>query len=69
MEYKYKISVVIPVYNVEDYIGETIDSVVKQSISFKENIQIILINDGSTDNSEKECLNIKINILTISYII
>ena len=59
MEYKYKISVVIPVYNVEEYIGETIDSVVKQSIGFKDNIQIILINDGSTDNSEKECLKYK----------
>ena len=40
MEYKYKISVIIPVYNVEGYIAETIDSVVKQSIGFKKNVQI-----------------------------
>ena len=56
MEYKYKISVVIPVYNVEKYLSATIDNVIKQTIGFKKNIQIILINDGSTDNSEKICL-------------
>ena len=59
MGYKYKISVVIPVYNVEEYIGETIDSVIKQTIGFKKNIQIILINDGSKDNSENVCLKYK----------
>lgn len=59
MDYKYKISVVIPVYNVEKYISETIDSVIKQTLGFKNNIQIVLINDGSTDNSEKVCLKYK----------
>ena len=42
------ISVVIPVYNVEDYLEECLDSVVNQT--FK-NIEIICVNDGSTDNS------------------
>ena len=39
---KYKFSVVIPVYNVENYLEETILSVVDQTIGFKENIQMIL---------------------------
>lgn len=52
---KYKISVVIPVYNVELYLRETIESVIKQDIGFKENVQIILVNDGSTDDSEIIC--------------
>ena len=54
--YRYKFSVVIPVYNVEDYVEETILSVINQTIGFKKNIQIILVNDGSTDNSEEICL-------------
>ena len=56
---KYKVSVIIPIYNVEKYIGETIDSVTKQTIGFKKNIQLILINDGSPDDSEKICLEYK----------
>ena len=56
---KYKFSVIIPIYNVEDYIEETILSVINQSIGFKENIQLILVNDGSPDDSEKICLKYK----------
>ncbi len=52
---QFKISVVIPVYNVELYVAETIESVIKQDIGFEENIQIILVNDGSTDDSERIC--------------
>lgn len=55
---KYKVSVVIPVYNVEKYLDETIQSVVNQSIGFN-NIQLILVNDGSLDNSEQICLKYK----------
>ncbi len=54
-DYKFKFSVVIPVYNVENYLKETVDSVIAQTIGFKENIQIIFVNDGSPDNSEKIC--------------
>jgi CDP-glycerol glycerophosphotransferase (TagB/SpsB family)/glycosyltransferase involved in cell wall biosynthesis len=57
--YKYKFSVVIPVYNVEEYLEETIVSVINQTIGFEENIQMILINDGSPDNSETICLKYK----------
>ena len=42
------VSVVIPVYNVEKYIGETIKTVLEQSYS---NLEVILVEDGSTDNS------------------
>lgn len=58
-EYKYKFSVIIPVYNVEEYVEETIISIIEQTIGFKENIQMILINDGSPDNSEEICLKYK----------
>ena len=54
-EYKFKFSIVIPVYNVENYLKETVDSVINQTIGFKDNIQIILVNDGSPDNSEAIC--------------
>ena len=46
------ISVIIPVYNVHDYLEKCIDSVVAQSYW---DIEILLINDGSTDGSEAIC--------------
>lgn len=53
---QYKFSVVIPVYNAKGFLAETVDSVLNQDIGFNENIQIILVNDGSTDGSEELCL-------------
>lgn len=53
---KFKFSVVVPIYNVEEYLEETILSVINQTIGFEENIQMILVNDGSPDNSEEICL-------------
>lgn len=53
--YKYKISVVMPIYNVEKYLEESILSVINQTIGF-DNIQLILVNDGSPDNCEEICL-------------
>lgn len=46
------ISVVIPVYNVEDYLPQCLDSVISQSYT---NLEIILIDDGSRDSSGKIC--------------
>ena len=46
------ISVIIPIYNTEKYLEECIKSVVNQSY---ENLDIILVNDGSTDNSKEIC--------------
>lgn len=48
------ISVIIPVYNVENYIRKCLDSIVGQTIA-KDNLQVILINDGSTDGSAEIC--------------
>lgn len=48
----YKVSIIVPVYNVEKYIRRCLDSLVKQSYR---NLEIILIDDGSTDNSGKIC--------------
>ena len=55
-KYKFKFSVIIPIYNVEEYLEETVESVINQTIGFKDNIQLILVNDGSKDNSEVICL-------------
>lgn len=57
--YKYKFSVIIPIYNVENYLRDAIDSVINQSIGFSDNIQLILVNDGSKDNSENICMEYK----------
>lgn len=46
------ISVVVPVYNVEKYLKESLDSIVNQTYH---NLQIILVDDGSTDNSGAIC--------------
>lgn len=46
------ISVVVPVYNAEKFLHKSIESVINQSY---ENIELILINDGSTDSSEMIC--------------
>lgn len=49
---KPKVSVVIPIYNSELYLKDTIESVLNQTLK---DIEIILVNDGSTDNSSKIC--------------
>lgn len=52
LEANNKISVVIPVYNAERYLSETINSVLSQTYS---NLELILVNDGSTDSSLDIC--------------
>lgn len=47
-----KISIIVPVYNVEQYLKKCIDSILIQT--FK-NIEVILVNDGSTDNCGEIC--------------
>ena len=42
------VSIVVPIYNVEKYLRECMDSIVRQTL---ENIEIICVNDGSTDSS------------------
>lgn len=44
----YKVSIIVPIYNVEKYLKRCLESLVNQTL---EDIQIILVNDGATDNS------------------
>lgn len=65
MKKDYKISVIIPVYNVEDYLTECVDSILNQTYK---NYEILLIDDGSTDKSSQICddyseTNNKINVI------
>ncbi len=53
-KYKYDISVIMPVYNVEAYIREAADSVTDQTLDFSR-IQLIMVDDGSTDGSGTIC--------------
>lgn len=46
-----KLSIIIPVYNVEKYLGRCLDSLLKQDLDLAD-YEIIAVNDGSTDASE-----------------
>lgn len=50
--YMRRISVIVPVYNVSKYLKKCLDSIIKQSYN---NLEIILVDDGSTDDSGKIC--------------
>lgn len=43
-----KISVIVPIYNVEKYLEKSVESIINQTYK---NLEIILVNDGSTDRS------------------
>lgn len=49
MKKKYKVTVIVPVYNVEKYLKQCLESLVNQTI---DSLQIIVVNDGSKDNSQ-----------------
>ena len=52
MEYDKLISIIVPIYNVEEYLEECLDSIQCQTYN---NIEVILVNDGSTDASKEIC--------------
>lgn len=52
MKYEKLVSIIIPVYNTKKYLPECVDSLVSQTYK---NIEIILVNDGSTDDSLELC--------------
>ncbi|WP_099190548.1 glycosyltransferase family 2 protein [Tepidibacter mesophilus] len=47
---KPKISMILPIYNVEEYIEEALESIINQTMGI-ENLEVIMVNDGSADNS------------------
>lgn len=47
-----KFSIIVPVYNVEKYLRKCIESLLRQGI---DNVEILLVNDGSTDSSSEIC--------------
>ena len=47
-----KVSVIVPVYNVEKYLRQCLDSILQQTY---QNLEILIINDGSTDGSDAIC--------------
>lgn len=51
----FKFSVVMAAYNTEQFLAEAIDSLLEQDIGFEENIQLILVDDGSIDNTGQIC--------------
>jgi glycosyltransferase involved in cell wall biosynthesis len=59
------VSIIVPAYNADKYITETIDSVIAQTFT---NWELILVNDGSTDNTLKIVENYSLNDKRISFI-
>lgn len=48
-------SIVMACYNVENYIAEAIDSIINQTFDFEKNVEIILVDDGSSDTTNEIC--------------
>ena len=48
-----KISVIVPVYNIDQYLDRCVSSIISQSCF--EQLEVILVNDGSTDKSPDKC--------------
>ena len=60
-----QLSFIIPVYNVEAYLIECVESIISQ---IEDNCEVILVNDGSTDNSGKICDEYALNYAFINVI-
>jgi glycosyltransferase involved in cell wall biosynthesis len=48
----YLLSIIVPAYNVDEFIGDCINSIFDNN-NLKEQVQLVIINDGSTDNTLK----------------
>lgn len=53
------VSLIIPCYNAEEYIGRCLDSVLSQTYK---NIELIMVNDGATDNTGKIIESYKVKL-------
>ena len=49
-----KVSIIVPIYNSEKHLKGMLDSLVNQTYP-KEQLEVVLVNDGSTDSSKKIC--------------
>lgn len=70
MSVNFEFSIIMAIYNTENYLEESINSVINQTLDFESNVQLILVDDGSTDNSKQLCLDFQNkfpnNVLVIS---
>ena len=62
-----KLSIIIPIYNAENYIEDCMKSILDE-IDNQTEIEVIMINDGSTDNSDKICNELNKNNKVVRYI-
>lgn len=46
-----ELSIIIPVYNVEKYVGKCLESIFSQLTSLQNEVEVIVVNDGTPDNS------------------
>lgn len=53
--YPFKFSIITAVYNVASYLSGAVESILCQDIGFKESVELILVDDGSTDSSGEIC--------------
>ena len=58
-EKQFLFSVIIPIFDSARYLNDAIDSILKQSIGFEDSIQVVLVNNGSNDNSSYICKELK----------
>ena len=65
--FKYDVTVVIPVYNSEQFIDDCVKSLMNQTHDFNK-IEVMLINDGSSDNSEAKCVVYSESFPNVTYI-
>ena len=65
MDSSFKFSIIMAIYNVENYLTAAIESVIQQDIGFQENVQLILVDDGSCDCSGEICESFRENIPAI----
>lgn len=53
--YPFKFSIITAVYNIAPYLSEAIESILCQDIGFRESVELVLVDDGSTDSSGEIC--------------
>ena len=56
IDMEFEFSIIVAIYNTEIYLEDCINSVIEQDLDFKENVQLIPVDDGSTDDSKEVAL-------------